>query len=68
MGEVDTDPKMWVSSPDPVFHGLRVVDHDGTAFIETVDDTGEVHVSIMLDTDEVSGLIQALQRVERRHV
>lgn len=59
----------WVKEPTEVFHGIRVVDHDGTVFIEQIDKDGEKHQSIMVrGEEEVSELSEALIEVADRDV
>lgn len=57
------DEEYWIKQPTEKFHGLRVVDHDGTAFVETVDDADEEHLSIMVDEEEVGALGEALTEI-----
>jgi len=54
----------WIDEPTETFHGIRVVDHDGTAFIEQVDNDGNDVQSMMFsDPEELDKLIEALQKV-----
>lgn len=66
----DDDPRWRIAEPTETHHGLVVIDHDGTVFVETVDSEGEVHQSIMvgaMDFEEVQRLSNALTEVTDRH-
>jgi len=59
-----TDETYSVAEPTDTFHGLQVVNHDGTAFIEQIDNDGNEVQSIMVsDPVEQEKLIDALTRV-----
>lgn len=66
MSQTDTDPKKWISKPTKTFDGLRLVDHDGTVFIEQIRSDGQEHQSIMIREDEVGGFVKAVKWLAHR--
>lgn len=53
------DPYKWIREPTESLHGLRIVNHDGTAFIEQIDNDGKEWQSIMITERE--GLLDAVE-------
>lgn len=51
------DPQKWIREPTDAVHGVRLVDHDGTVFIEQIDADGNKVQSVMIT--ETAAFIEA---------
>lgn len=67
MSETQTkdDPQKWIKEPTETFHGLRLVDHDGTVFVEQIDNDGEKRQSVMIT--EAEEFVEAVEWFAQRH-
>jgi len=68
MSENDTqhdDPQKWIREPTDSIHGIQLVDHDGTAFVEQINGDGDEVQSIMIT--ETQGFIEAAEWFAARH-